>query len=658
MSGVQLSEAGSGGPGAPPRERRPIVFLSYARADQVRAAQLARALEQAGLDVWWDRLIEGGAEFAKSIETALVGCDAVVVVWSRASVASDWVLDEAAKGRELHKLVPVSLDGIEPPMGFRRYHSVDVSGWHGGAGAVEIDGVVRGVVALVGQEPPPRPAVAGGAQRPALLTRRRLLVAAAGTAIVGASGLVAWRRGMLDPLALAAANSVAVLPFSNLSVDQSQAYFSDGLAEEVRSTLARNARLQVMAQASSAKFRDRSEDAQSIASRLGVAYLLDGSVRRAGNVVRVAVDLVDGRSGFSRWSQTFDRHMNDIFAVQSEIATAVATALVARVRVEGEPPASGGTTSVTAFDAYLRGRALYNLSVDEASERAALAQFDAALAVDPNYAAAHAARARTLTTIANQYGQVDRVAALYSAAIAAAERAIAIAPDLADAHSTLGFTLFQGRLDARSAHQPFERSIQIGSGEATVAARYAQYSARTGRDAAAVPAMQRALLLDPLNPLIHRAAGSVEYAARRYAASIVPLRQALKMNPRMSRAHAEIGDAQLMLGRLADARAEYALEPSDDFRLAGQAVVEHKYGNDAESRAAMSQLIAGGGDRLLYQQGQVLAQWGERAEALARLERARQLGDTGLIYSRNDPLLDPLRGDPRFSRLLLTIGFD
>ena len=658
MSGGQRTEAGSGEPGASPRERRPIVFLSYARADQVRAAQLARALEQAGLDVWWDKLIEGGAEFAKSIETALVSCDAVVVVWSKASVASDWVLDEAAKGRELHKLVPVSLDGIEPPMGFRRYHSVDVSGWHGDAGSVEIDGVVRGVVALVGQEPPPRLAVADGAQRPALLTRRRLLVAAAGTAIAGASGLVAWRRGWFDPLALAATNSVAVLPFTNLSGDQSQAYFSDGLAEEVRATLARNERLQVMAQTSSAKFRDRTEDAQSIASKLGVAYLLDGSVRRAGNVVRVAVDLVDGRSGFSRWSQTFDRHMNDIFAVQSEIAMAVATALVARVRVEGEPPASGGTTSVPAFDAYLRGRALYNLSVDEASERAALAQFDAAIAADPNYAAAHAARARTLTTIANQYAQVDRVAALYVAAIAAAERAIAIAPDLADAHSTLGFTLFQGRLDARSAREPFERSIQIGSGEATVAARYAQYCARTGRDAAAVPAMKRALLLDPLNPLIHRAAGSVEYAARRYAASIVPLRQALKMNPRMSRAHAEIGDAQLMLGRLADARAEYALEPSDDFRLAGQAVVEHRYGNDAESRAAMSQLIAGGGDRVLYQQGQVLAQWGERADALARLERARQLGDTGLIYSRNDPMLDPLRGDPRFSGLLLTIGFD
>ena len=113
--------------------RPPVVFLSYARADKAQAARLAKALQGAGLDVWWDTLIEGGAEFAKTIEATLNTCDAVVVAWSQASVSSDWVLDEAAKGRELHKLVPVSLDGSEPPMGFRRYHSIDLTGWQGDA---------------------------------------------------------------------------------------------------------------------------------------------------------------------------------------------------------------------------------------------------------------------------------------------------------------------------------------------------------------------------------------------------------------------------------------------------------------------------------------------------------------------------------------------
>jgi hypothetical protein len=141
-------------PATHPAGRAPIVFLSYSRADKAQAVRLARALQGAGLDVWWDTLIEGGAEFAKTIEAAINTCDAVVVAWSHTSVSSDWVLDEAARGRELHKLVPVSLDGTEPPMGFRRYHSIDLTGWQGDAGAAEIDAIVRGVAALPGREAP------------------------------------------------------------------------------------------------------------------------------------------------------------------------------------------------------------------------------------------------------------------------------------------------------------------------------------------------------------------------------------------------------------------------------------------------------------------------------------------------------------------------
>lgn len=641
--------------------RRPTAFLSYARADQTHATRLAKALQEAGLDVWWDALIEGGAAFAKSIEAALESCNAVVVIWSSTSVASDWVLDEAAKGRDLRKLVPVSLDGTLPPLGFRQYHSIDLSGWQGDPAAAEIAALLRGIAAA--GKTGHRAQAAATAQLPAnAISRRGVLVAAVGTVLAGAAGLVAWQQGLFGTRRTTAGNSVAVLPFVNLSGDEKQAYFSDGLSEELRATLARSAKLQVMAQASSATFRDRKNDAVTIAEKLGVAYLLDGSVRRSGDIVRIAADLIDGQTGFSRWSQTFDRAMDDIFAVQSEIANTVANALVAQVTPDGEPDAalaaSGGTSSVAAYDAYLRGRALYGLGADEATERLALAQFDAAIAADPDYATAHAMRARSLTTIANQFGEVGQLAALYDAAVASAERAIAIAPDLAEAHSTLGFTLFQGRLDARAAREPFERSRQLGAGEATVMARYAQYSARTGRKREAAEAMQRALLLDPLNPLIHRAAGSIEYAARNYADSIPPLRKALEMNPRMSRANAAIGDALLMLERLDDARTAYAAEPIEDFRLAGEAIVEHRLGNIEAARAAMAKLVADHGDRVLYQQSQILAQWGDRDAAIARLQRALAIGDSGLIYARNDPLLDPLRGDPRFSKLLNSLGFD
>jgi len=645
--------------------RKATVFLSYARADKDRAVRLVQGLQAAGLEVWWDTLVEGGAEFARTIEAALHSCDAVVVVWSQASVGSDWVLDEAAKGRDLRKLVPVSLDGVEPPMGFRRYHSINLAGWDGGTQSPEVQAIVRGVMALDGRGSSAPSPTLSASDAPPSASRRRLLLAAAGVALAGVAGALVWRRGGDARDSRAGGNSVAVLPFQNLSGDPAQAYFSDGLAEEVRATLARNAGLLVMAQASSAQFRDRADDARSIADKLGVTYLLAGSVRRAGEKVRVAADLIDGDSGFSRWSQTFERRLDDIFGVQSEIATTVAAEIIARVETGGAPPEpgretldSGGTQDLAAFDAYLRGRALYDLSVDEASELAALAQFDAAIAADPDFARAHAARARSLTAIANQYADLDRRNGLYEAAIASAARAIDLAPDLADAHSTLGFTLFQGQLDAKAARVPFERSATTGAGEATVMARYAQYCARVGRDRAATTAMQRAVLLDPLNPLIHRAAASVEYAARRYAESLPPLRQALAMNPKMSRSHASMGDALLMLGRLAEARTEYLAEPAADFRLAGLAIVEHRLGKTVEAQAAMAQLLAERGEQALYQQGQVYAQWTEHDTAIERLEQARVVGDSGLIYARNDPFLDPLRGDPRLARILQSIGFD
>jgi TolB-like protein len=642
---------------------RQTVFLSYARADQEQAAQLAKALEANGFDVWWDALIEGGAAFARTIETALDDADAVVVAWSRASVASDWVLDEASRGRDERKLVPVSLDGTEPPLGFRQYQSVDISRWQGAADSRELAVLARAIRAAAGPDVVSR--------RPRLprvgtvrTSRRGVLSAAAGVALAGAAGLYAWKAGYLGARRAASANSVAVLPFVNLSGDPDEDYFSDGLSEELRATLARNLELQVMAQASSARFRDRNEDAATIASKLGVAFLLDGTVRRSGNILRITADLIEGETGFSRWSQTFDRVMQDVFAIQSEIAVTVANALVARVAEADAGGANvpmlapGSTRSVAAYDAYLRGRALYDLSADETSERAALAQFDAAIAADPGYAAAHAARARSLTAIANQYGEVAELAALYGDAIAAANRAIELAPDYAEAYSTLGFTLFQGRLDARAARKPFERSRELGSGEATVMARYAQYSARIGRESDASEAIGRALLLDPLNPLIHRAAGSIAYAARNYAASIPHAERALAMNPRMSRAHAAIGDALLMLGRFPEASEEYALEPVEDFRLTGQAIVEHRRGNQAAARAAQERLVKDLADRVLYQQAQIHAQWDERDRAIAKLEQARRVGDSGLVYLRNDPLLDPLRAIPRFVELLRSIGFD
>jgi len=643
------------------------VFLSYARKDQGTAQQLGHALQQAGMEVWWDTLIEGGAAFAKTIEAALEAADAVVVLWSAHAIASDWVLDEAARGRERQVLVPVTLDGTPAPLGFRQYQAIDFS--QGSDTTAAMARLLQAISSAASRDASAsmRPVPDANARTSASTKavdrqRRRLLWAGAASSLVAVGGLATWWRWPSAAANAVSGNSVAVLPFDNLSGDVSQAYFSDGLSEEVRCTLSRNLALKVMAKSSSSHFSRQDQDAVSIASGLGVAYLLDGSVRRSGNAVRVSAELIDGATGFSRWSQLFERELTDVFAVQSEIAIAVSAALGAVVGNSGEPvgglAAVGGTQSALAVDAYLLGRALYDNGGSEASDREALAQFDRAIAADPDFAAAHSARARSLTALASQYSKGAPMQALFGEAIAAAERAIALAPSYADAHSVLGVTLFQGRLDAKAARQPYERSVQLGGGEATVLGRHAQYSARCGRHQAAADTLARAVARDPLNPLLHRVAGGVAYAARRFEAAIPAFEKALSMNVQLSRANAEIGDSLLNLGRADEARAAYEREAVPDVRLTGLAITAYRQRRAAEGQTLQARLAAELGDRVLYQQAQVHAQAGESELAFAALARARLQGDSGLIYSRNDPFLDPLRADRRLGELLVGIGFD
>lgn len=494
------------------------------------------------------------------------------------------------------------------------------------------------------------------------LSRRQLMVGGGALAVVAGGGFALWRSGTLG--GATSANSIAVLPFKNLSGDPQQSYFSDGLSEEVRATLARNALLKVAAPTSSGMFRERQDDAVTIGRQLEVAYLLEGSVRRANNVVRISAELIDTATGFSSWSQSFDRPMTDIFAVQSEIANIVANELAVRVVTEAPPAGdqgrltTGGTTSVAAYDLYLRGRAFYVLSVDEASERAALDAFDKAIAIDPNYAAAHAARSRSMANIANGTSDVEQVRQLFDGAIASAQRAVALAPDFADGHSALGVAFAFGKLDVKAARTPFERSRMLGIGDADVLARYALFSARCGRDKAAQSAIKRALTLDPLNPRTYRTAATVEYAARRFESSVKFNEKALSLNSKLGAANAAIGDALFGLGRLNDARTAYGRESAEVFALAGTAIVERALGNEAAALAAFDKLVNEKGDSALYQQAQILAKKGNIDAALAALSKARKIGDSGLLLARTDPMLDPLRRRPEFSRLLLSLGFE
>ena len=631
-------------------ELKKSVFLSYSRLDRDRVTPIAHALEAVGYDVWWDSLLVGGSAFSREIEQAIERADAVVALWSKSSINSDWVRDEAGHGRDSGKLVPALLDDCLPPLGFRQYHAVDLTRWRGARDDPAF-------VALSEAIAKPRRSTVAPSVAPRSRISRRAAIAGGGTlAIAATAGGVAWRAGLFSTGI--EGNSVAVLPFANISGDAAQSYFSAGLSEEIRATLSRDTRLRVMAPASTARFADDALTPVQLAARLGVASILTGSVRRGADVVRVVANLVEGKTGFTIWSQSFDHTLDDVLAIESEIAATVASALAERVGSKPtNVPRATGSKNTVAYDAYLRGRDLYARITDAAAAQAALAQFDTAIAADPRFAAAHAARARTLYIVASQFGDASTLRTTYREALVAANRAVALAPDLPDAQSTLAYILFQGLLRVADAREHYRRSRAIGGGDASILGRFAIYAAATGDVAGARDAMGRAIVIDPFNPMIHRVAGYVAYARRDFPGAIAALQKALSLNPALLDAHAWIGDAKVALRDFAGARAAYRAEPHELLRLTGLAIVDHASGNASAARQSFAALVSRFGDSSTYQQAQFLAQSGDRVAALDRLEHAATVPDVGLMYARSDPFLDPLRKEPCFKRLLSSLGF-
>jgi TolB-like protein len=625
------------------------LFVSYARDDEAAATKLVEALKRAGHEVWWDALVEGGIRYANSIGAALEAADVVVVLWSHRSVESDWVRDEAAQGRDRHRLVPLSLDGAAPPLGFRQIQTIEIGGWRGRVDAPQFRAVERAISIALGQKPDaPEP------RRESWLTRRQFAATGAAVAVAGGGALVAWGTGLIGSPS-AQARSIAVLPFKNLSGDPNQAYLADGLTDEIRSALGRNLGLMVLAGTSSSAALEAADGAKAIARKLGVAYLLEGSVQRAGDVVGVATNLTNGKTGFSEWSQSVERPLGDIFAFENEIAQTVSNAMAVQMAT-GAPP-TGGTRNVRAYETYLRGRSLYNLAKDEETDRQARANYELAIAADPNFALAHAALSRVLSSLAASEASADELKSLYDGAIAEARRAVKLAPTLPEGHLALGYALFTGKLDVGGARPSYDAAYRYGRGDADIVLLYALYAVRARRFAEARTAIERALALDPLNPRTWRAAGSIDLASGRPNQAIQRYDRALALNPKMSNAHALKGYALIQLKRWAEARASLDLEPSAMFRLTGLAILGQKTSDRALAEKSYDELVSGLGNAALYQQAQVLAQWGHTGEAMDRLESARAVGDSGLTAMVTDPFLAPLAKEPRYRALARTIGF-
>jgi len=624
----------------------------------------ADALSAGGFSVWWDVGLKPGEAYDEVTEAALRNAKAVIVLWSPRSAQSRWVRAEATLALRNQTLFPCTIEACSRPIMFELTQTPDLSSWNGdaddpawktfvadlrrfieGGGAISADAELSRTV----------DARAPGAARKMRLPvdRRTLLIAGGGVAAAGALGFVIFRK---PPVRLAE-NGVAVLPFRNLSGDPSQDYLSLGLSSEVRSVLARNAALRVVAQASCEAIKQKALGAAEMAKALAVSYLLDGNVRLAADKLHVAAELIDGKTGFSKWSQTFSRPIDELSTVQDAIAEAVTVELAIDQTPAVSPESFGATRNAAAFNDYLKGNDLYAAALDLKSDLEALAFFDRAIERDPEFGAAYAARARSLTSLGNTSDSVEKARAYYDSAQSAARRAVEIGPSSADAYSTLGYVLFQAQLRVAEARAPYERSYELGPGEAHVQAHYAAYCAATRNFSAAERAVNRARELDPLNATIHRAVGFVQYASGHFEESMQSVARALAINERLSDSHARIGMALIALGRPQEALVAAAKEKSGMVRYPCVAIAQHMLGDEDAARAAMDELIKAYGDAGLYQQAQILSGWGKADEALAVLQKALKLGDSGLTYAYIDPTLSPLRGRPEFKQLLKALGF-
>lgn len=478
-------------------------------------------------------------------------------------------------------------------------------------------------------------------------------------AAAGAAGVTTAATAAESPTADTPAPpkaSVAVLPFVNMSGDKENEYFSDGLSEELLNVLSKIGELKVAARTSSFHFKGKTGDIAEIARKLGVASILEGSVRQSGPKVRITAQLINAADGYHLWSETFDRELDDIFAVQDEIASSVAKAL--KVKLLGEDAErlnAGGTTNAEAFQAYLQGLHFANRGSDEKAVRHALEYFDKAIELDPDYAQAYASLARAweeMTT--NDFVGLDEGVGM---AIDAASKAIELAPDLAEGHTALARMLIAYKLDMAGGRKAMETALELNPGNVEVQIEFSRMNALFGRSEPSVAAAKKALELDPVSMYAGVFLGRALYEARRYDEAIVVFRHVLELDPHHARPHYGIAMCQFLQGDLASALEEVEQEPLGWMKHSGMAIVLHHLGNTEEAEAALALLIETYGDNGVYQRAQVYAQRGDADQAIRDLHRSLEIGDPGFSQLLIDPLVDPIRNDPRFAELMEKTGF-
>ena len=568
------------------------VFLSYAREDAPAAKQLAECIGRAGHQVWWDRQIEGGSRFSAEIDRELKNCDAVVVIWTKASIESPWVQDEAAEGRDAGRLVPVILGADKPPLGFRQFQSVDLGDWSGEGDPPALDALIRAIAQKGGapEAAPQSKAASKGHERKA---------------------------------------SICVLPFVNMSGDSEQEYFSDGITEDIITDLSKVSALSVVARNTAFTFKGQSLDVKEVAQQLGVDHVLEGSVRKAGNRVRITAQLIDGTKGDHLWADRYDRDLTDIFTIQDEISKEIVGALrVKLLPAEKRAIETRGTSSVEAYNLFLMARQQWitGSSGDMRRDEAIVRICQQAVTFDPNYAQAWALMALAQSQLRLWHARDED-------SLPAAERALSIDPNIAEARCVRAHMLEeQGK--SEEAKSEIETALRVDPESWEVNREAARLLFRQGNIKEAIPYFQKATEL--VDADWHNAG-------------------------MLATCYHETGDTERLqhAAQMTAERVERALakDPSNASALASGAGALATLGEYQKAKDWIDRALLLDPDNILMRYNLACALASDIKDYDRALEVLtpyfeRTVSRTQLRHAEVDPDLDPIRSNPRFREMM------
>jgi TolB-like protein/Flp pilus assembly protein TadD len=655
------------------------VFLSYASQDAEAARRICEALRAAGIEVWFDQSeLRGGDVWDQKIRRQIRDCALFIPVIS-ANTASrhegyfrlEWDLaDERTHrmARDRAFIVPVSVDatpsaGTDMPESFHRVQWTRLLG--GETPPAFVERVRR--LSLPGPGTPVVSAPATTAAAPAATRRtspfwllRAALVAMVVLAVVALGYVTLQRLARAKPAMQAAtANSIAVLPLANESGDASQQYFSDGLSEDLITALSQLPGLKVIGRHSSFQFRDSNDDSKTIGAKLGAAHLLEGSVRRAGDVVRVSTELIDTSDGSTKWSERYDRPYKDLFALQDDITRAVAGALRTRLVLganatqQSDRPPSG---NLEAYNAVLEGRFYYGRDT-QADVRKAIERFTFATKLDPRYAFAWSYVSRGWGGLAsNNDFDLAATPAAFAKARAAADTALTLAPDLASAHIARGWVLNYADFDWRGAEAEYRRALELAPGDSDAKTDLGGQLATLGQVEEAIELTRQALATDPLRATRYLDLAYYYSALGRLDDAERALRRAMELQPNAEQYYAELSVIEIQRGNPQAALAAAQREPPGLYRDAAVAAALQIGKDGAAADAALKDSVDKYATVVPYTIAGLYALRGEADKTFEWLDRAWTNRDPGVTTLLFDPFILRYKNDPRFAAFSRKVG--